>query len=119
MIILKTQEEKKKLRESNRIVALVLREIEALVKPGVRTADLDKFAEELILKEGATPTFKGYNGFPASLCISVDEEIVHGIPSVSTLKNRSGRLLRRLFLETGYPISPTRFKSTLRRKVSL
>ena len=86
MIILKTQEEKKKLRESNRIVALVLREIEALVKPGVRTADLDKFAEELILKEGATPTFKGYNGFPASLCISVDEEIVHGIPSVRRLK---------------------------------
>ena len=86
MIILKTQEEKKKLRESNRIVALVLREIEALVKPGVRTADLDKFAEELILKEGATPAFKGYNGFPASLCISVDEEIVHGIPSVRRLK---------------------------------
>ncbi len=86
MIILKNREEKLKMKESNRIVALVLKEIEKKIKPGVKTIDLDKFAEELIRKEGAVPGFKGYLGYPATLCISIDEEIVHGIPSERKLK---------------------------------
>ncbi len=86
MIILKSKEDKKKMRESNRIVALVLKEIEKLIKPGVKTIELDKFAEKLIRKEGAVPGFKGYQGFPATLCVSINEEIVHGIPSERRLK---------------------------------
>ncbi len=87
MIVLKTEEEKEKMRESNRIVALVLQEIESLIKPGVKTIELDKFAEDLIRKEGAVPGFKGYQGFPATLCVSINEEIVHGIPSERKLKD--------------------------------
>ncbi len=86
MIILKTEEEKEKMRESNRIVALVLKEIENLIKPGVKTIELDEFAEDLIRKEGAVPGFKGYQGYPATLCVSINEEIVHGIPSERKLK---------------------------------
>ncbi len=87
MIVLKTDEEKEKMKESNRIVALVLQEIESLIKPGVKTIELDKFAEDLIRKEGAVPGFKGYQGFPATLCVSINEEIVHGIPSERKLKD--------------------------------
>ncbi len=81
MIILKGKEEKDKMRKSNRIVAKLLYEIESKIKPGVSTYELDRFAEDLIIKEGAIPGFKGYKGFPATLCISINEEIVHGIPS--------------------------------------
>ncbi len=87
MIVLKTEEEKEKMKESNRIVALVLQEIESLIKPGVKTIELDKFAEDLIRKERAIPGFKGYQGFPATLCVSINEEIVHGIPSERKLKD--------------------------------
>ncbi len=86
MIILKTKEDKIKMKESNRIVALVLKEIEKKIKPGVSTIELDRFAEDIIRKEGAIPGFKGYMGYPATLCVSIDEEIVHGIPSERKLK---------------------------------
>ncbi len=86
MIVIKSEEEKMKMKESNRIVALVLKEIEKLIKPGVKTIELDEFAEKLIKKEGAIPGFKGYQGFPATLCVSINEEIVHGIPSERKLK---------------------------------
>jgi len=82
---LKLPEEIEKARASNRIVAEVLSKLREKVKPGVRTRDLDKFAEEIAEKRGAKPAFKGYNGYPYSLCISVNEVVVHGMPSERVL----------------------------------
>lgn len=81
MIIRKSPAEIEAMREAGRVSAKVLREVGALVKPGVTTAELDEFAETLIRLEGGTPAFKGYGGFPGSICASVNDQIVHGIPS--------------------------------------
>ncbi len=80
-IHLKSPPEIEKMRYSAKIVATVLQEIEAMVKPGMTTADLDRYAEQRIRDMGATPSFKGYYGFPASICVSLNNEVVHGIPS--------------------------------------
>ncbi|MBP5972003.1 type I methionyl aminopeptidase [Brasilonema sp. CT11] len=69
------------MRQSAKIVATVLKEISELVKPGMTTADLDAHAEKRIREMGATPSFKGYHGFPGSICSSINNEVVHGIPS--------------------------------------
>jgi methionyl aminopeptidase len=69
------------MRQSAKIVATVLKEISELVQPGMTTADLDAHAEKRIREMGATPSFKGYHGFPASICSSVNHEVVHGIPN--------------------------------------
>lgn len=69
------------MRQSARIVATVLKEISQLVEPGMTTADLDVHAEKRIREMGATPSFKGYHGFPASICASINNEVVHGIPN--------------------------------------
>ena len=85
MIILKTDNELKIMREASRIVAVVLSEITELVKPGVSTYELDRFAEDRILSLKAIPGFKGYGWgnkrFPATLCTSINDQVVHGIPS--------------------------------------
>lgn len=85
MIMVKTNNEIKIMREANRIIAIVLNEINDLIKPGVSTYELDKWAEEKILSLNAKPGFKGYgpksNPYPATLCTSINEEVVHGIPS--------------------------------------
>ncbi|MFI3296055.1 MAG: type I methionyl aminopeptidase [bacterium] len=81
MIYLKTKEEIELLRLSNVLVCKTLAELAKIIKPGVTTAQLDRIAEEFIRDNGATPAFKGYGGFPASLCTSVNDQIVHGIPS--------------------------------------
>jgi len=86
MIIYKTPQEIATMRESNQIVARVLGELVGLVKPGVKTRELDDFAESRARQLGAAPAFKGYRGYPASLCTSVNEEIIHGIPSARELK---------------------------------
>jgi len=86
MVILRLPEEIEKARASNRIVAEVLGKLRERVKPGVITKDLDKFAEEIAEKRGAKPAFKGYNGFPYALCVSVNEVVVHGMPSERILK---------------------------------
>lgn len=86
MIQIKSQEEIKIMREGGIILANVLNQIEKMVKSGVTTIELDRAAEALILKQGALPAFKGYEGFPYSLCTSVNEEIVHGFPSERILK---------------------------------
>lgn len=78
---IKTADEIALMREAGRIVAEILGTLEAMVAPGVTTWDLDQEAERLIYKNGAKPAFKGYRGFPACLCASVNEEVVHGIPS--------------------------------------
>ncbi|MDO8486075.1 MAG: type I methionyl aminopeptidase [Candidatus Staskawiczbacteria bacterium] len=86
MIKLKSEEEIKIIAEGGKILATVLKEIEKMVKPGITTMELDRAAEALILKQGALPAFKGYEGFPYSLCASVNEVIVHGFPSNEILK---------------------------------
>ena len=81
MIILKTPQEIALIERASRVVALTIALLREQVKPGVTTADLDRLAEEFITGEGASPAFKGYRGYPATLCTSVNEEVVHGIPS--------------------------------------
>jgi methionyl aminopeptidase len=81
MIFLKTDEEIELLRISNQIVARTLAEVAKLIRPGVTTNELDKIAEEYIRDHGAVPGFLGYGGFPKSICASVNEQVVHGIPS--------------------------------------
>ena len=79
-IIIKSEEEIDLLRKSSLLVGKTLAEVAKVIAPGVSTAKLDKLAEEYILDNGAKPGFKGYGGFPATLCISINEEVVHGIP---------------------------------------
>lgn len=81
MVYLKTEEEIELMRISNLMVAKTLGEVAKAIKPGVTTLQLDKLAEEFIRDNGAVPSFLGYNGFPNSLCTSVNDQIVHGIPS--------------------------------------
>lgn len=69
------------MREAGRIVAITLQELEQKIRPGMTTAAVDEIAERMVLSMGATPAFKGYHGFPASVCISINDEIVHGIPT--------------------------------------
>lgn len=80
-IHLKSEPEIEIMRQASQIVAKVLKEISEMVKPGMTTADLDAYAEKRILEMGATPSFKGYHGFPASICASINNEVVHGIPN--------------------------------------
>ncbi|RJP55610.1 MAG: type I methionyl aminopeptidase [Deltaproteobacteria bacterium] len=86
MIILKSKEEIELLRKSNQIVVHILKALRKIIKPGITTLELDSYAEEQIRKKGAIPAFKGYRGFPASLCVSVNEQLVHGIPDSRRLK---------------------------------
>ena len=81
------------MRKSARIVATVLKEISQMVEPGMTTADLDAYAEQRIRELGATPSFKGYHGFPASICVCINHEVVHGIPSGKKII-RAGDLLK-------------------------
>jgi methionyl aminopeptidase len=86
MIICKTPREIEIMREAGKIVALTRQELEKHIRPGITTKELDAIAEAVIRKHGAIPSFKGYNGFPGSICASVNEELVHGIPSDRVLK---------------------------------
>ena len=92
-IHIKSSQEIAKMRESAKIVATVLKEISVMVKPGMTTAELDAYAEDRIRQMGATPSFKGYYGFPASICASVNQEVVHGIPNAKKVL-RKGDVLK-------------------------
>src|SRR5436190_21705204 len=81
MIIGKSQKEIDKMHAAGQLVGRVLRELRAIVEPGVTTLEVDTAAEKMIRDAGAYPTFKGYNGFPFSICASVNEQVVHGFPS--------------------------------------
>jgi methionyl aminopeptidase len=85
MIIRKSPQELDKMRRAGRITAETREKVAAAVRPGITTKDLDAIAEEAIGSAGAVPSFKGYRGFPASICTSVNEEIVHGIPGERVL----------------------------------
>ncbi|WP_409273070.1 type I methionyl aminopeptidase [Neobacillus sp. SCS-31] len=86
MIICKTPRELKIMREAGRIVALTHEELKKHIVPGITTKELDRIAEQVIRKHDAIPSFKGYNGFTGSICASVNEELVHGIPGGRILK---------------------------------
>ncbi|MDD2963431.1 MAG: type I methionyl aminopeptidase [Bacteroidales bacterium] len=87
MIHLKSEEEIELIRQSSLLVGKTLAEVARVIGPGITTKALDKVAEEFILDHGAKPGFKGYHGFPATLCVSVNEVVVHGIPSHRELKD--------------------------------
>lgn len=82
-ITIKSSREIELMRESNKRIAEVHKAMEELIKPGITTWELDEFAEKMIKKMGCVPNFKNYNGYPATVCCSVNEEVVHGIPSKS------------------------------------
>ncbi len=86
MIPLKTKAEIELLRQANQIVAEARDSIRAMAEPGITTLELDEHAEKLMAKRGAKPAFKGYRGFPATICVSINNEVVHGIPGKRKLK---------------------------------
>ncbi|MGK7945931.1 MAG: type I methionyl aminopeptidase [Microcystaceae cyanobacterium] len=92
-VIIKNAQEIEIMRYSSLIVATVLKEISEMAQAGMTTADLDNYAEKRIREMGATPSFKGYHGFPASICVSINNEVVHGIPSTRR-KLKSGDVLK-------------------------
>lgn len=92
MIIYKSPEEIDRMRRAGRVTALTVERLMAEVRPGITTAFLDELAEETIRAHGCTPSFKGYRGFPASICTSVNEQVVHGIPGPRVLEE--GDLLK-------------------------
>lgn len=87
MIIAKSKKEIEKMRAAGNLVGLVLQELRGMVQPGITTLDVDRAAERMIRDAGALPTFKGYHGFPYSICASVNEQVVHGFPSDYQLKD--------------------------------
>lgn len=87
MIIIKSQDEIEKIARACKIVAQVLRDLREIVKPGVTTKDIEIFVEKKIAEKGAIPAFKGYRNYPSSVCTSVNDQVVHGIPSNLRLKD--------------------------------
>src|SRR6476660_4905859 len=87
MIIGKSKKEIEKMRASGKLVGQVLAHLRTLVEPGISTIEIDQVAEKMIRDAGAVPTFKGYNGFPYSICASVNEQVVHGFPSGYKLRD--------------------------------
>ena len=87
MVTIKRPEEIAKMRHAGRILAGVLDALETELRPGVTTGELDRVAERLIRDAGATPSFKGYRGFPASICTSINEQVVHGIPGPRRIRD--------------------------------
>jgi methionyl aminopeptidase len=92
MVIRKSRNEIEKMRQAGLIVAETLSELRKMIEPGITTRELDAYAEKRIRSSGAYPTFKGYRGFPASICASVNDEVVHGIPS--NRKLREGDIIK-------------------------
>ncbi|HEV3141379.1 MAG TPA: type I methionyl aminopeptidase [Vicinamibacterales bacterium] len=87
MIVCRSAAELERMRDAGRLVGEVLAELASHVAPGVTTADLDAMAEARIARAGATPAFKGYHGYPATICASINEEVIHGIPSGRRVMN--------------------------------
>ena len=87
MIVLKTERELAYMRDAGRIVGQTLQEIKKAIAPGVTTKELDRIADQYIRRSGAVPAFKGYCGFPANICTSINEQVVHGIPGSRQLRD--------------------------------
>lgn len=88
MIICKSESELRYMREAGRIVAETHRLMAQAVKPGITTRELDQIADTYIRSQNAIPSFKGYNGFPSSICASVNDELVHGFPGFTQVERR-------------------------------
>jgi methionyl aminopeptidase len=86
MIVLKSAKELERMRKAGWIVREAHREVQKAIRPGVTTKELDRIADRVIRKHGAVPSFKGYNGFPGSICTSINDELVHGIPGTRVLR---------------------------------
>ena len=121
MLYLKTDEEVGLLRESNMLVSRTLAEIASLIRPGITTLYLDRIAETFIRDNGAVPAFKGYGGFPNTLCTSVNDEVVHGIPSDYVLKEGDiisvdcGVILNGWYGDSAYTFPVGEIKDEIRR----
>ena len=121
MLYLKTDEEIGLLRESNMLVSRTLAEIASIIRPGITTLYLDRIAEEFIRDNGATPAFKGYGGFPNTLCTSVNDEVVHGIPSDYVLREGDilsvdcGVILNGWYGDSAYTFPVGEIKEEVRR----
>lgn len=121
MIYIKTDAEVELLRESNKLVSMTLAEVAVHIRPGVTTLRLDAIAEEFIRDHGALPAFKGYAGFPNTLCTSVNDEVVHGIPSDYTLKDGDiisvdcGVILNGWYGDSAYTFAVGEVKPEVRR----
>lgn len=121
MVILKSSSEIAIMRVAGSIVAAVLEELRSMVRPGIRLNQLDKRAEELTKSFGAIPAFKGYNGFPASLCASVNEEVVHGIPGSRILKSGDivgldfGAVYRDFYADSAITVPVGEISSTVKK----
>lgn len=121
MIGLKTKEEVGLLRENGLLVSATLAEVARFVKPGVSTIELDRIAEKFIRSHGAVPGFLGYNGFPATLCVSVNEGVVHGIPSGYVLKEGDivsvdcGTILKGFYGDSAYTFAVGKIHSETQR----
>ena len=87
MSIFLKKDDIQKLRQSGKILAAVLENIKKFIIPGIKTALIDQMAENMIIKQGARPAFKGYRGFPAALCVSINEQVVHGIPGERVIQD--------------------------------
>lgn len=87
MIVLKTEREIEYMRDAGRIVGQTLQELKKMISPGITTMELDRAAEKCIRQAGGTPAFKGYCGFPATICASINEQVVHGIPGPRQLQD--------------------------------
>lgn len=87
MISIKSKEELEYMRKAGYLVSLTHKYLKKFIKPGITTKELDKLAEEFVINNGGVPSCKGYEGFPATLCTSINDEVVHGIPSNRKLKN--------------------------------
>ena len=125
MIYLKTEEEIELLRENNLLVSATLAEVGHHIKPGVTTRQLDKVAEEFIRSHGAVPGFLGYGGFPATLCVSVNENVVHGIPSDYALKEGDivsvdcGTVMKGFYGDSAYTFAVGNIDSEVRRLLNV
>lgn len=121
MVSIKSQQEIEFLRESSLLVGKTLAEVAKYIKPGVTTIELDTIAEQFIRDHGATPGFKGYGGFPGTLCMSVDDEVVHGIPGMKVLKEGSiisvdcGVLKNGYYGDSAYTFAVGEVSPTVRR----
>jgi methionyl aminopeptidase len=85
MIIIKSEQEIVTMRQSGKVTGRILSELEDFIRPGISTAAIDDFVSEIIRTSGMTPSFLGYNGYPASVCASINSEVVHGIPSTKRI----------------------------------
>ena len=125
MIKLKSRREISLMRESGKVAAAVLQALEEATRPGMATAELDRLAEKMIRRAGGEPAFLGYQGFPASICVSINSEVVHGIPGLRRLKEGDiisidlGVVLKGYYSDTAVTFGVGKIDSRARRLIDV